>query len=138
MFCPKCQAEYRDGFTHCSDCDVDLVESLSDASAASASLSDGLQPVWRGGSQEQCLALCERLEDARVPFKVMEQREFFTGLEQRFEIGVPANLCAQAKEIIDQANLDFPDDAAGQEGMELPAEDGPDIPEQDIPEQRDE
>jgi len=28
MFCPKCGAEYRAGFTHCSDCDVDLVEEL--------------------------------------------------------------------------------------------------------------
>ena len=25
MFCPQCKAEYRPGFTHCSDCDVDLV-----------------------------------------------------------------------------------------------------------------
>jgi hypothetical protein len=30
MFCPKCKAEYREGFTHCSDCDVDLVYSLPD------------------------------------------------------------------------------------------------------------
>ncbi len=29
MFCPVCKAEYRTGFTHCSDCDVDLVERLS-------------------------------------------------------------------------------------------------------------
>lgn len=28
MFCPKCGAEYRPGFTHCPDCDVDLVYSL--------------------------------------------------------------------------------------------------------------
>jgi hypothetical protein len=28
MFCPECQAEYRPGFTRCSDCDVDLVEKL--------------------------------------------------------------------------------------------------------------
>jgi hypothetical protein len=28
MFCPVCHAEYRDGFTHCSDCDVDLVREL--------------------------------------------------------------------------------------------------------------
>jgi len=28
MFCPKCKAEYREGFTHCLDCDVDLVASL--------------------------------------------------------------------------------------------------------------
>ncbi|MDH3391249.1 MAG: hypothetical protein OEL85_05585 [Desulfobulbaceae bacterium] len=29
MFCPKCRAEYREGFLECSDCDVDLVEKLS-------------------------------------------------------------------------------------------------------------
>jgi hypothetical protein len=28
MFCPDCRAEYRPGFTHCVDCDVDLVELL--------------------------------------------------------------------------------------------------------------
>ncbi len=30
MWCPKCKNEYRPGFTHCPDCDVDLVESLDD------------------------------------------------------------------------------------------------------------
>lgn len=28
MFCPECRAEYRPGFTHCNDCDVDLVYDL--------------------------------------------------------------------------------------------------------------
>jgi len=28
MFCPNCKAEYRPGFTRCSDCDVDLVDFL--------------------------------------------------------------------------------------------------------------
>lgn len=28
MFCPVCRAEYRSGFTHCTDCDVDLVAEL--------------------------------------------------------------------------------------------------------------
>jgi hypothetical protein len=26
VFCPKCGDEFRPGFTHCADCDVDLVE----------------------------------------------------------------------------------------------------------------
>lgn len=28
MFCPKCKAEYRDGFWKCADCDIHLVPEL--------------------------------------------------------------------------------------------------------------
>jgi hypothetical protein len=31
MICPKCKAEYRQGFTRCSDCEVELVESYVEA-----------------------------------------------------------------------------------------------------------
>ena len=30
MFCPVCKGEFREGFTHCDDCNVDLVENLGD------------------------------------------------------------------------------------------------------------
>ena len=30
MFCPRCRAEYRPGFSRCSDCDVDLVQEPSE------------------------------------------------------------------------------------------------------------
>src|SRR5437899_8704266 len=36
MFCPLCRAEYRDGFTQCSDCHVGLVRSAEEARSASA------------------------------------------------------------------------------------------------------
>ena len=29
MFCPKCKTEYREGFTRCADCEVDLIAELS-------------------------------------------------------------------------------------------------------------
>jgi hypothetical protein len=28
MFCPKCRAEYREGFYTCSDCNIELVDDL--------------------------------------------------------------------------------------------------------------
>ncbi|MDQ3281231.1 MAG: DUF2007 domain-containing protein [Acidobacteriota bacterium] len=28
MICPECNGEFRDGFTRCNDCDVDLVDAL--------------------------------------------------------------------------------------------------------------
>lgn len=36
MFCPSCNDEFRPGFTRCATCNVDLVDSLSDAAAAPA------------------------------------------------------------------------------------------------------
>src|SRR5882762_3812390 len=31
MYCPQCKGEYRQGFTRCSDCDVELVENYVEA-----------------------------------------------------------------------------------------------------------
>ena len=28
MFCPKCKSEYREGYTMCIDCEIDLVDSV--------------------------------------------------------------------------------------------------------------
>jgi len=47
MICPVCKAEYRQGFTRCADCDVDLVytipttESYRTSPTASPGESDG-------------------------------------------------------------------------------------------------
>ena len=39
-WCPKCGAEYRDGFTRCASCDVPLVDRLTDEQSEEANESE--------------------------------------------------------------------------------------------------
>jgi hypothetical protein len=57
MFCPACKGEYRSGFTHCADCDVDLVESLPETESGSdPALADAsLQEVRKGEDENVCV-----------------------------------------------------------------------------------
>jgi hypothetical protein len=45
MFCPDCRAEYRTGFTQCSQCAVELVEELSPAATVEPAAVG--KPIWR-------------------------------------------------------------------------------------------
>jgi hypothetical protein len=67
MYCPECQSEYRPGFTHCSDCDVDLVEDLS---AAEPEHPGNLIPLAEEKSSELVAELLDRLEKAEVPYVI--------------------------------------------------------------------
>ena len=65
MFCPVCESEYREGFTKCSDCDVDLVEHLPDDSGGSGSFD--LAVAWRGSDPSAYSAALAALQDAEIP-----------------------------------------------------------------------
>lgn len=59
MFCPVCKSEYRDGFTKCSDCGVDLLAGFPGGSISTDS--EELEIFWAGqdaGTQDE---ICERL-----------------------------------------------------------------------------
>ena len=70
MFCPICKAEYREGFTHCPDCDVDLVSFLpGEALESDASKDDSAQSavvVWQGSDALLADRILEILEEERV------------------------------------------------------------------------
>lgn len=69
MFCPVCKAEYRPGFTHCRDCDVDLVNSLEGVPTNAVAPEQLNEPtlLWTGTSGEAQAALCTALKTVKIP-----------------------------------------------------------------------
>jgi hypothetical protein len=125
MFCPQCQAEYRQGFTRCADCDVDLVYVLPETlSVPEEELGEKLHGLWTGVDPRICAEHCAKLKDADIPFKVIrrEDRLFNINTYPDMEIAVPPSLYDKAKETIGNEDAVEPMDEA-EASMELPAED---------------
>jgi hypothetical protein len=72
LFCPNCHAEFRPGFTRCSDCDVALVESLDGVTLEmeEEGSSTGLEPFHETHSSDELAAILESLEEGGVPYVV--------------------------------------------------------------------
>src|SRR5215831_16768881 len=89
-FCPQCRAEYRRGFTHCSDCDTDLVAQLPTGNSPRPD--EGYRAIWRGVDQSDCVSVCYRLRDLGIAYKVSEKPVRLVrrmGVSKRYELFVP-------------------------------------------------
>lgn len=84
-WCPVCKNEYREGYTHCRDCDVDLVESLEVAPKA---IVFGEQPAMEG--------MLEYLEDHHFEGAFIR----FDEKEKQYELYVPYDKQDDAKNIL--------------------------------------
>ncbi len=130
MFCPECEAEYRPGFTECSDCQVPLVaerrvrEQIPDNRLPD----DHPKSVWTGDSMDQCVRYCRELRAADIPYQVVQGvDQFGKSLTRMFNIGVAEQDFEDAKALIKKDEAFSDEDAA----VELPAEDG-DAPDDEI------
>jgi hypothetical protein len=74
MFCPDCHAAYRPGFTRCSDCEVALVDTLTEASPAPG-IGDISKPelLWSGTDPRVRVEIRSALEAANVPYRERAQ-----------------------------------------------------------------
>jgi hypothetical protein len=70
MFCPDCKAEYRPGFTRCSDCDVKLVERLEETEIHSNNpeLSGKPELLWTGTDAGIRQGIIDALETAKISY----------------------------------------------------------------------
>lgn len=101
MFCPLCKAEYRRGFTHCADCDVDLVDTLQQE-PESTGLANRI--IWMGDNQETCVALCLQLKNAGIRYQVfeaMKSRSARMTVTWKYELVVPVEDEERAKELLE-------------------------------------
>ncbi len=139
MFCPQCKVEYRQGFTHCTDCDVDLVYELPVQTPRKRAVpqepiavleGDEFKALQRWEGSLECARACRRLKDAGITYRVIEFPQVFGyQMEPRpeFEIAVPTAQYERAKEIlgiqIELGEENLPSEEEIREVMELPAKD---------------
>jgi hypothetical protein len=116
MFCPQCHAEYRPGFTYCTDCDVDLVYELPAARNNSSETNhqgawpgdnseDPFCSFWQGDDARLHAELCTVLDEAGIPQKTVRRQDHLFNLNNypAFQIGVPFSLFEKAEAAVKDA-----------------------------------
>jgi hypothetical protein len=71
VYCPKCRAEYREGFTECSDCHIRLVAEKPRAAQSPGDPSLEWVTVFEGDDPLVIGAAKELLEQAGIPSYVL-------------------------------------------------------------------
>ena len=112
MICPQCKAEYRLGFTRCTDCGVDLVDDPeSDALALHEKPTPGdpnedpFCSFWKGDDPRVHAELCALLDEAGIPHNTVFRSDHLFNLRNysAFEVGVPFSLYQKAEQAVKEA-----------------------------------
>ncbi|HLW43518.1 MAG TPA: hypothetical protein VKS00_03455 [Candidatus Acidoferrales bacterium] len=132
MFCPVCKYEYRPGFTHCNDCDADLVDALPSEEDVDHKLRtpagemDSPTLLWKGASGGTFSAITAALDAAKIPYnrEDLDARLVLSSEFSELQIWVPTANFSDAQNVLDEvlsstANAALPPDATN----EIPAED---------------
>src|SRR5260370_39692452 len=100
MFCAQGKAEYRQGFTRCADCDVDLVceppaavNGLGPWGKAGARAEDSDDPFcscWRGGDPRVHAEPCELRNSGGSPQMTIRRADQLFNMKTKtaFQIGI--------------------------------------------------
>jgi len=147
MYCPQCKAEYRQGFTRCSDCEVDLVEVLSSAPQSgdgvprNQALAKGtpdwgeMRTVWEGDNEAECADSCRELLKEGVRYGVKQSvtsRKQGMRIDWKYQIQVSAADYERARKSLgyEEGDTELLEDDDPDPEIELPAKD--DLPVEDV------
>lgn len=145
-WCPKCKAEYRDGFTECSTCHVPLVDELPAEGEAPApqafSMPEGMEKpiaVYIAKNRLEAETVCDMLRDHDIVTidrpAAFRQMQAYSGADARFgvEILVDASQTAQARVLIDEMNRDLAEQPVDEDELaRLAEEQAMETPEQPV------
>jgi putative signal transducing protein len=109
MVCPNCRSEYRDGFTHCADCFVDLVAGPLSTEPVSDAHEVELVSVFETGNPSLVSVAKSLLDSAGIQFVTRGE-----ALQDLFGLGrFPASMSVVAGPVVFQvARADAADAAA--------------------------
>lgn len=130
MFCPNCHVEYRPGFTHCTDCDVDLVDALpkSEKDISKALPGGSLEILWEGEDLALFKSLLDELEAAGIRY-FDQPLSIYPGVRRRdqfpvqplmqfgYQAAVLSSNLERGRRILERLQQEKPRD------MEIPARD---------------
>lgn len=110
LYCPQCAAEYREGYSSCSDCHVLLgrerPSNVAEAIPAPGDPNeDPFCSFWKGTDSRVHAEICLVLDEAEIPHKTLKSEDrLFNRMDlPRYELGVPASLYEKAEEAIGAA-----------------------------------
>jgi hypothetical protein len=111
MICPNCRAEYRQGFSHCVDCDVDLVEPSATTLVAPPSDSSAVETedpfceFWRGDDARVRGELSDILSEQGIPIRTFEWQDHLFNRTRLpvFRVAVPFSMFDRAEKAVAEA-----------------------------------
>ena len=144
LYCPQCGAEYREGYSSCSDCHVLLVRERPANTAGTAPApgdpnQDPFCSFWKGTDSRVLAEICVVLDEKDIPHKTVKREDrLFNRMDlPKYELGVPASFYEKAEEAIGTAFSSQPllrdTDGLVPEGLHKQLDFDRDEPELEIP-----